>query len=245
MDRNPGASTVRDYLAFDLEIEKVLPENVYDLKAYRPLGISCAATLDEQGGLILWHGQTPQGGIADRFNREEAIQLVRYLEHQVETGKTILTWNGVGFDFDILAEESGLVESCRELALEHVDMMFHVFCLQGYALGLDKAAKGMGLPGKTAGMSGVMAPVYWAQGRRDEVLAYLEQDVRTTLRLGQEVERKRRLQWISGRGMQQSLELPGGWLVAREALQLPTPDTSWMSRPWPRSKFTGWLESDF
>lgn len=242
VERNPGAAAQRDYLAFDLEIEKVVPENVGDLKAYRPLGISCAATLDSQGGLLLWYGRTAEGGIADRLSREEAVQLVHYLESQVDAGKTILTWNGLGFDFDILAEESGLWEECRALALEHVDMMFHVFCLKGYALGLDKAAKGMGLPGKTAGMSGVLAPTYWAQGQRDEVLAYLEQDVRTTLRLAQEIERRRRLQWKSSRGLPQTLDLPGGLLGAREALQLPIPDTSWMSRPWPRSKFTGWLQ---
>ncbi len=239
---NRDATAGRDYLAFDIEIERVVPQNADDLKSYRPLGISCAATLDSQGGLILWHGRTPEGGIADRLSREEAAQLVGYLERQVDAGKTILTWNGVGFDFDILAEESGQWENCRALALDHVDMMFHVFCLKGYALGLDKAARGMGLPGKTAGMNGALAPTYWAQGRRDEVLAYLEQDVRTTLHLAQEIERRRRLQWSSNRGLPQTLDLPGGLLAAREALQLPTPDTSWMSRPWKRSKFTAWLQ---
>ena len=30
-----------------------------------------------------------------------------------------------------LAEESGMVDECRHLALGHVDMMFHVFCELG------------------------------------------------------------------------------------------------------------------
>ena len=31
---------------------------------------------------------------------------MQYLATQVENGYTIVTWNGLGFDFDILAEES-------------------------------------------------------------------------------------------------------------------------------------------
>jgi hypothetical protein len=46
-----------------------------------------------------------------------------------------------------------------------VDMMFHVFCSLGYPVALDKAAQGMGLPGKPPGMSGFKAPKLWAQGR--------------------------------------------------------------------------------
>lgn len=52
---------------------------------------------------------------------------------------------GVGFDLDILAEESGLLEHCRDLAVSHVDMMFHILCRLGYGVGLDAAARGMEL----------------------------------------------------------------------------------------------------
>ena len=37
---------------------------------------------------------------------------------------------------------------CSRVALNHIDLMFHFFCEKGYPLGLDAAAKGMGLPGK-------------------------------------------------------------------------------------------------
>ena len=47
-------------------------------------------------------------------------------------------------------------------------MMFHVFCLKGYPLGLDKAAKGMDLAGKTPGMTGDMAPKMWQEGQYEE-----------------------------------------------------------------------------
>lgn len=57
------------------------------------------------------------------MSRDDAAELVNFLAEAADSGSTILTWNGL--DFDILAEESGMVEECRQLALAHVDMMFH------------------------------------------------------------------------------------------------------------------------
>ena len=88
------------------------------------------------------------------MTRDEAAALVGYLEARTKEGYTLLTWNGLGFDFDILSEESNLLDTCRQLAANHVDMMFHVFCELGHAVGLDAAAKGMGLAGKTEGHEG-------------------------------------------------------------------------------------------
>ncbi len=151
-----------------------------DWKSQRPLGISCAATLlagDKEP--ILWFG----GNEADRMNREEAAKLVEYLSKQVANDYTLVTWNGLGFDLDILAEESDLLQPYRELASNHVDLMFHVVCRLDYGVSLDAAAKGMELAGKPEGMNGAKAPVLWAEGKREDVLRYVAQDVRTTLDL--------------------------------------------------------------
>ena len=238
MDQEPPPP----YLAFDIEIATIIPDSARNWNAYRPFGVSCAATLTSAGQLTIWHGKTPGGGLADLMSREELVTLVAFLRDASRNGLKILTWNGLGFDFDVLAEESGLPSECKALALDHIDMMFHFFCLQGYALGLDPAAKGMGLPGKPPGMSGEMAPKYWKAGRRQEVLAYVAQDVRTTLELATRVDRRGRLRWNSKTGRLQEILLGQGWLTVREAMRLPEPDASWMRNPWRRSKFTGWLE---
>jgi hypothetical protein len=175
------------------------------------------------------------------MNQEEAAALVRYLEDRTREGYTLLTWNGLGFDLDILAEESGLLPQCRALAVAHVDLMFHVFCQLGHGVGLDAAARGMGLAGKTKGMKGELAPVLWAQGKREEVLRYVGQDVRTTLDLATACESGRELRWVARSGKVRSMALPGGWLTVSDALELPLPDTSWMDSPWPRGRFTGWM----
>jgi len=231
---------MRKYLAFDIEIAKDIPNGVSDLMSYRPLGITCAATSTRGGQPRLWHGWDARGGIAGRMTPQEAQELVRYLRQAMENGYTILTWNGVGFDFDILGEESGLVDECRELALDHVDMMFHFFCLNGFPLALNKAAKGMGLSGKSSDVNGALAPKMWAAGRRQEVLDYVAQDSRTVLEVAEAIESQRAISWTSNRGNLNRLPMPR-LLTVREALDLPLPDTSWMRDPWPRRKFVGWL----
>jgi len=81
--------------------------------------------------------------------------MVNYLARQVQRGYTIVSWNGVGFAFDILAEESGMLKECQRLAGEHIDMMFYAVCVLGYGIGLDAAARGMKLQGKAEGICGV------------------------------------------------------------------------------------------
>lgn len=233
----------RQYLAFDIETAKEWPDGA-DWRPYRPLGISCAATLPADTGTPkLWHGVTGDDLPADRMSREDVARLVDYLLSMVDRGFTILTWNGLAFDFDVLAEESGMLEECKSLALGHVDMMFHVFCERGYPVGLQAAAKALGLPGKAKGMTGVLAPRMWAEGKHQEVLDYVAQDTRTTLELAALCERLRCFRWITRRGRTSQMDLRTGWLAVRSAVELPEPDTSWMSDPLPRHRFTAWLRS--
>ncbi len=231
--------TTRKYLAFDIETAK-LPEG--DWRSCRPLGISCAATLlADSDQPKLWHGGNDRARPADRMSREEAAELVRYLVERTKQGCTVVTWNGVGFDLDVLAEESGLLETCRTLALAHVDMMFHVLCKLGYGVSLDAAARGMGVDGKPEGMNGKLAPSLWAEGKREEVLRYVGQDVRTTLALATVCESCGVFRWVARSGRLRTMSLSQGWLAVEEALELPLPDTSWMDEPWSRTKFTAWM----
>src|SRR5208282_1998683 len=47
------------------------------------------------------------------------------------------------------ASASGLTSECAELAVSHVDLMFHILCRLGFGVSLDAAAKGMNLAPKT------------------------------------------------------------------------------------------------
>jgi hypothetical protein len=173
--------------------------------------------------------------------RQEVQRLVNYLEKQVESGYTIVTWNGLGFDFEILAEESGMPENCRGLALDHVDMMFHALCRLGHGVSLDSAAKGMNLAGKDESLRGALAPQFWAEGRRKEVLEYVAHDVEITLQLAEICGSRGFLRWVTHGGRKRKMPLPNGWLPVRLAKKLPRTGRSWMWPHWSRTRFTAWL----
>ncbi len=234
----------RKYLAFDIEIAKVLPDDADDLKAHRPLGISCAAVLaEDEDQPHLWYSNDTNGLPAPKMSRRDVGELVDFLMRQAASGYTILTWNGLSFDFDILAEESGRLADCQQLAIDHVDMMFHVFCLKGFAVALDAAAKAIGSQGKSPGVNAVMAPRLWAMGNTNTVLDYVVNDCKITLDVAKTSESRKRFAWVTRRGTESDFYLSGGrWKLSSEAIRLPQPDTSWMSEPpWPRSRFTSWL----
>ena len=232
----------RKYAALDIETAKDVPGADFDWRPHRPLGISCAAVLRcDAKKAVLFHGNSQDGTPTGRMSQADAGKVVHELARLVADGYTLLTWNGLGFDFNVLQEESGLLDQCRALALDHVDAMLHVFCDRGFPVALDKAAQALGIPGKPAGMSGWLAPKLWAQGRYQEVLDYVAHDAHIALQVAHACEERRRFEWITRRGTSSSMDLRRGWLTVREALRLPEPDTSWMSSPIPRDQFTQWL----
>lgn len=232
------------YLSFDIETAKITPDNE-DVANHRPLGITCYAIawLTQKRGIQTKadHGLNPDGTHAPQMSRQECATLVHNLQSATAKGYRLLAHNGAGFDLDILAEESGLYAECADLAINSVDTMLQILCVKGYPVGLDAIAKGMGFPGKPEGMKGSLAPQMWADGKFDEVLSYVAQDVRSTLEVALEIEKRRGLTWIAKSGKRNSLPIQRLLTVA-EALQLPEPDTSWMSDPMPRSRFLGWME---
>jgi hypothetical protein len=231
------------FVAFDLETAKILDNVTGDLLSHRPLGITCAVAIrsDRPDSPIVWHGRDGSGAPTASMASAEAAALLTQLESFIDDGYSLATWNGLGFDFAVLADESGLVERCARLAERHVDMLFHAFCALGFRFGLQSAAEGMRLAGKTKGMSGAMAPLLWAEGRYDEVIKYCIQDTRTTLEIATAAEQSRKLYWKAKSGSRRDLALPSGWLTVGEANALPLPDTSWMRNPPSREEFFRWF----
>lgn len=231
-----------NYLAFDLETARVIPAGE-DWRDHRPLGITCYGLAWRDGDEIktqVGFGKDESNSPQPQMSRAECRVLVEQLVSFVDQGYMLLTWNGLGFDFDILAEESGMHTECCKLALDHVDMMFHLVCLKGYMLGLDAAAKGMGLAGKLEGMKGSEAPLRWQQGATDTVLAYVAQDALMTLSVGEAVEARGQIRWRRGTGKANRIAIPQ-WLKVSEALALPLPNVSHLRRPVQRERFTAWM----
>jgi len=230
-------STGKKLIGFDIETEEIDSFRDFD-----HTGITCAAARASDGEPMTWHGGKAAGTFTDRMSEEEAVAMVDYLSEKQEAGYQIATWNGLAFDFPILYAVSGRDPRCKALARDHVDMMFHFFCIKGFAISLAKALEGMGLSGKTEGFDGALAPKMWREGRYEEVLDYVAEDARATLDMAEAGNRERAVRWVSRRGKLRSCELKQGWKTVAEALREPEPDVSWMDDPWPRSRFTGWLD---
>lgn len=223
--------------AMDLETSRPFPTGD-DWRQHRPLGIACAAIAGPEGTQI-WAGEDEDGGMADQMSQDEAAELVEEIARIMVEGHTIFTWNGLGFDWQVLAEESGMRTVCEELARQHVDMMFHLFCVKGYPLALETAAEGMGAGSKTEGMDGSMAPRMWQRGEREAVANYCRDDAELTRAVAAAATRE--LRWTSRSGRPNNLRLTDGWLTVEKAMRLREPDTSWMDDPISRNMFQGWL----
>lgn len=234
---------MKKFLAFDIETAKIIPERSREILAHRPLGICCiGAFASGEKDPAVFYSTDDKGTPAPQMTREDISDFVDFLIDKAKSGYSIFTWNGAGFDFDVLAEESGRVDDCKKLASRHVDGLFHVFCVKGFFVGLGAAGEVVG-EGKLEGVRGGMIPRMWKEGKSEEVLQYLAQDCRLALAVAEASESNKELSWVTRKGSVSSFPLPQGWLSVDEARNLPEPDTSWMDNPpAPRSKFIDWLD---
>ena len=226
-----------NYLVFDLETE--LQSGSLNLDRRIP-GITIAATLASDGAPRLWYEQAEDDrATGSVLSTETASTLVSYLLDAAKTGQSIVTWNGAGFDFRVLARASGQTADCVDLAWAQIDLMFWLHCVKGFSVGLAKAAQAVGT-GKTPGITGADAPRLWAAGQYEQIKGYVAQDVRALAAVYEAAVQRSKLSWVNSAGRVSSA--PGRALSVRDAFKLPLPDTSWMKRPpWPREKFVGWM----
>jgi hypothetical protein len=242
------------FVAFDVEIAKPVPDGP-DILVHKP-GIACAALAregDERASILFDPAESPElFGPATTMTREGALRILAALEDAVGRGDTLVTWNGAGFDFRLLADESGRPADCARLAMASVDMMFQVLCERGHPLSLDAALKGAALPpkmeqvtlrdGSTVHISGAEAPRYWQAGEWAAVATYCAADAERTAALAAACQRSRQLAWVSQKGRPNQVYLRTGWLTVEQCLALPLPDTSWMTRPMRREDVLAWTK---
>lgn len=243
----------RKFAAFDLEICKDIPEGTKDITSFRPLGITCAAVMGEgfPRPKLFYHGGGPLGTSEPQAGAMEIFEVRRMVDALLDLndeGYLIVTHNGVSFDFDVLAEEAGDLyrEDIQELAMNHVDTMLNWVAIKGYPIGLNTIAIGLGLPGKTQGMHGDLAPAMWrgTLEERMKTLEYVGQDAQTSYDVARLGEERGSVPWTAKSGKYNVLRLSSGkWMTAKECLEYtPRPDTSWMSDPKSIEDYFKWME---
>ena len=230
----PNAANRVTYVGFD--IETLTPwEDGQTWRDIMPIGITCLGVVDDrdQGGPKC--SRAEDGSTLDRMTRADLRECVRKLAVINDDPRWLLvTWNGMGFDWPIIAEESGMREECARLALESVDLMFQVVCFRGHRLGLWAAAEGMGVQGKPDGMNGMVGQEMWRRnepGGRDKVLAYVRQDAKINADLARKIWDEGHLTFMTRKRFLMRMRVPEGRaLTARECLELPEPGNSFEDR---------------
>lgn len=214
-------------VAFDLEI--ATPIVGKDWEEQRPLGISCAAAVADNGKKFVWNGSRKKDGIlANRMSPAQVRAMVLSLENLAREGYKIVTWNGLGFDFDVVAEECrsrAWARRVAKLALDHIDPGFEMVCQRGFMIGLQKAADALRVQGKTKGMHGDLAPLLWSgdlstasdeqkasiidlladapagsKWAQELCLEYVIQDAQATLNVYLELVNQKEVWWITAKG---------------------------------------------
>lgn len=235
------------FVAFDLETGSSGESTGLDPRD--GLGILCAALLPHgQSRPRLWYGgnQLPP---RPRLTHTEAVALLEALEEYTRSGYHIVTWNGIGFDFHVLAVETGLYARCAQLAMEHVDLMFLFLCLEGHPLSLAAAAEACGTA-KSPNLAGIEVPAYWESGRYAEVLEYLAQDVQATGHVASHLLQHRGFVWRTrSSGKLKAFRLPEeitGFeaMTVRRCLTLPPPGRRPAAQK-ERLRYVQWISGPF
>lgn len=228
------------YAFFDLEIYKILTD-MRNWPQQAPLGVTCAAVaFSDSNEVRFWSEPRPM------LDKSAISQLITDLTRISQT-HTIVTWNGANFDFQVLALEGGDVETCKSLALNHIDLMYLVYCQRGHFLGLDKCLAGCEVGSKVhevtlsngevlRSMNGAMAPKLWQRGEYQAVLDYLVGDVQPPLRLIEYIRDNHKLRFTGFNGLQ---EIPCELMTVAAATQ--NIDHHWMTTEGERKKFLSWI----
>lgn len=231
------------FLSYDIEIYDDLPEERSSFDSIRP---SIAAICTKEDDLEFFYDEP-------FMTKETSQRLVKRMMEYQEKGIPALTWNGLSFDFPLLANYSGMVEECGSLALNHIDMMFIVAAQRGHYLSLNSALAGAKLESKVhtvvlndktiySDMSGKQAPELWRKGEYDAIKTYLKGDVLQPLDLASYIDLLGVINWKSKTGRQNALKTK--LYTVKECLRFPLPDISWMDTPKLRTDYYSWIPKE-
>lgn len=229
------------FLGFDIEISNVFDLRPgEDLDKYAPFDISVAATALEGGESRLWLSRGPDGTPLKNLSRDDALDLLDYLEQMQARGHGIVAWNGLSFDLRWIGRVAGDLRRAGRTALGMYDPMFQFFKIKGFLVGLAAVGKGMGIA-TSKSMKAADAPSRWCAGDHDAVCNYVQGDARMTVEIVSEIQRRHQIAWITRNGKLSTVPIPRLRTV-QECLDDPMPDQSWMSTRIPQEKFVGWLK---
>jgi hypothetical protein len=257
-------------IGFDVESANEYEEGM----PLEELGLSCAA-LWENGEALVYPAIDPFGFYADEFTPPIAQDLADYLIATTEQGNRIVTWNGASFDGPLVAamcKSEVYEEKLKWVFLNHIDIGVCMAMDKGFMVGLNTAAIGLGIAGKTEGMTGSLAPILWkgvdrdlteeeqraidvlgvtpqSDEARDLCLEYVSNDAKITMDVYHELERSGKLAWTTKKGTRSKspwypdFDDGGALPLVRYYLDIAQPELDWEDNPFKKQRLLRWITS--
>lgn len=196
--------------------------------------------------------QVFHSGVGNPMERQAVGALVDLLLDIHQSGHKIVTWNGTGFDFRLLAHESGRFADCAKLAREHYDLMLAVVGMRGHWLAVEKALNGadisVALPSVQLRDGTVVdsvtkahVPNLWQSGESMAVFKYTDDILTKVLLLAHHVLLSGKIGWIANSGRWNSVRLDR-LLTVNECYGLPPVTTAWATSPKTVDSLAGWTK---
>ena len=111
-----------------------------------PVNIACAAiVLSDHDNPLVHTNKQPDGQINDHLTKPQTEDFIRHLLHIRDEGYDLVSWNGTSFDLQTIADVTEMHDQCADLAVDHYDVMFQIFCSIGWPVSLNATALGMGI----------------------------------------------------------------------------------------------------
>jgi hypothetical protein len=235
------------------------------------LQVTCAAVCERNADPIFFPAIDDSGIYTNIMSVSGTRALADYLIEYARDGY-VVTWNGMHFDFPLLNAVCGSAAYSQEIkrvSMErHIDMGYAMVSDMGFMIGLDKAAKSLGLGGKTEGMHGYLAPLLWHPERelteeelqeikplgvtpgsdqaKELCLQYVGQDAKVTVETYDALVEQGVVSWISGKGNKvknpwRPSMVDGRLLTVYEACRLTPVSTPWFKdNPFNKDKIVQW-----
>ena len=164
------------FVAFDIETDGLFEGDT-------PPNITCCATHFVQAEDVVC--KVFHSNYAPAMTADDIAAVVEYLCELEGRGAKVVTFNGAGFDFKVVAahvrELPDVFAKVKMLAKSHTDLMFEFACRHGYYASMSSFCKGSELTQKSG--DGADAIEAWmgetaTQETRDGVLSYCLNDVK-------------------------------------------------------------------
>jgi len=220
---NYGMNSLIIYL--DIELCDNIPEG-WDRESPSPLDIACICTLVHDGDKKKCDVAHNEGKPMTDDQIKSVCDIIKDVYNR---GGEIVTWNGVGFDMQLLGKaDPDIIEIITSKA--HIDLMFHFTRKKGYMIGLGKVAEAFGVGSKT--MTGLDAVKLWNQGEFQKVIDYNINDVKILMKVHRKVHKHSKIKWLTRANNITYLKVEPTELSVMNSIQIPRPpntETSWMS----------------